>query len=36
MPTAIFSNICTLIDVVNRAKYISIDIIADDDNIFNL
>ena len=36
MPTVVLSNICTSIGLVNRARYISVDIISDDDNIFNL
>ena len=36
MPTAIFSNIGTLISLVNEARYIYIDIVLDDNGIFNL
>ena len=36
MSTAMFSNIYTPIGLVNGAKYISIDIISDDDGMFNL
>lgn len=36
MLTAIFSNICTLLSLVNRARYISIGIVPDNNGIFNL
>ena len=36
MPTTMLSNIYTPIDLVNRTKYISINIVPEDDGIFNL
>ncbi len=36
MPTAMFSNVYTPIDLVNKARYISIGIVSDDDGMFNL
>ena len=36
MLTAIFSNICIPISLINRAKYIFIDIVPNNNGIFNL
>ncbi len=36
MPTAVLSNVCTPIGLVNGARYISVGIIPDDDGMFNL
>lgn len=36
MPTTLLNNICSLIRLVNGARYISVDNNLDDDNIFIL
>ncbi len=36
MSIIVLSNICTSIGLVNRARYISIDIVLDNDDMFNL
>ncbi len=36
MPIAILSNVCILISLVNKARYISIGIVLDDDDMFHL
>ncbi len=36
MPTAVLSNVCTPIGLVNGVRYISISIVPDDDGMFNL
>ena len=36
MPIAVFSNICTPIGLVNRARYIFIGIISNNDGMFDL
>ncbi len=36
MPIAVLSNVCTPIGLVNRARYISVGIVPDDDGMFNL
>lgn len=36
IPTAVLSNVLTLINWVNGAKYISVSIIPDNDDMFNL
>lgn len=36
MFTAMLSNVCTPIGLVNEARYISVDIVPDDNDIFNL
>ena len=33
MPTAVLSNVCTFIGLVNGAKYISVSIVPDNDGI---
>ncbi len=36
MPTAVLSNICIPIGLVNGARYISVGIVPNDDGMFNL
>ena len=36
MPTAMLSNVYTPISLMNRARYISVSIVLNDDNMFNL
>lgn len=36
IPTAVFSNVCTPISLVNGARYIFVCIVPDDNSIFNL
>ena len=35
MPTAVLSNVCTLLGLVNRARYQAIGIVPDDNGMFN-
>lgn len=36
MPIAIYSTICTPIGLVNVARYLSVSIVLNNNNIFNL
>ncbi len=36
MPTALLSNVYSLIDLINGARYISVGIVPEDDGMFNL
>ncbi len=36
IPTAVLSNVCTPLSLVNGARYISVGIVLDDNSIFNL